>query len=115
MKYAYTSVFSEKDGKVYARVPDLAGCITTGDDLADAIEEMEDALAGWLCVAEDEVFEVPAPSEQRNVPHEGSDILSVIKADTSLSLSATRSTSSRLCATARSRGSRAPSPSGVPR
>lgn len=46
MKYAYTAVFTKKDDKVYARVPDLAGCITTGEDLADAIEEMEDALSG---------------------------------------------------------------------
>ena len=31
MKYIYTAVFSiGDDGKVYARVPDLPGCISTG-------------------------------------------------------------------------------------
>ena len=47
MKYTYTAVFAEKDGKVYARVPDLNGYITTGKDLSDAIEQMADAMAAW--------------------------------------------------------------------
>lgn len=41
----YTAIFTEKGGKVYARVPDLNGCITTGKDLSDAIEQMTDAMA----------------------------------------------------------------------
>lgn len=50
MKYTYTAVFTEDGGKVYARVPDLDGCITTGKDLADAVDQMSDAMAAWLCL-----------------------------------------------------------------
>ena len=47
MKYTYTAVFTNKNGKIYARIPDLNGCITTGSDLVDAIEQMEDAMSAW--------------------------------------------------------------------
>ncbi|MGO5338151.1 type II toxin-antitoxin system HicB family antitoxin, partial [Bilifractor sp. LCP19S3_H10] len=55
MKYIYTAVFmSSDDGtKFFARVPDLPGCITTGNSLSDAIDQITDAASGWLVVAED--------------------------------------------------------------
>ena len=48
MKYTYTAVFTPtEDGtEFYARVPDLPGCITTGDDLDDAIDQITDAASG---------------------------------------------------------------------
>ena len=82
MKYAYTAVFTEKDGTVYVRVPDLNGCITTGKDLQDAIEQIEDAMAAWLCVAEDEQFEIAKATPQQQITHKKNDILSIIRADT---------------------------------
>ena len=82
MKYAYTAVFTEKDGTVYVRVPDLNGCITTGKDLQDAIEQIEDAMAAWLCVAEDERFEIKKATPQQQIVHKKNDILSIIRADT---------------------------------
>lgn len=83
MKYIYTAVFSAgEDGTVYARVPDLPGCITTGRDLQDAIEQITDAASGWLVVAEDEGLEIAAPTPQRDVPREASDALSLIRIDT---------------------------------
>ena len=82
MKYTYTAVFTEKNKKVYARVPDLDGCITTGKDLIDAIEQMADAMAAWLCNAEDENLPIPAPTPQLKIAHNNGDILSIIKADT---------------------------------
>ena len=75
MKYAYTAIFTEKDGTVYARVPDLKGCITTGKDLQDAIEQIEDAMAAWLCVAEDEQFEITKATPQQQITHKKNDIL----------------------------------------
>ena len=81
MKYAYTAIFTEKDGTVYARVPDLKGCITTGKDLQDAIEQI-DAMAAWLCVAEDEQFEIAKATPQQQITHKKNDILSIIRADT---------------------------------
>lgn len=72
MKYIYTATFEpNEDGtKYYCRVPDLPGCITTGDSIDDAIEMITDAASGWLVVAEDEGNEIPVPTPQHklNIP-----------------------------------------------
>ena len=36
------------NGTVYVCVPDLKGCMTTGRDLQDAIEQIENAIATWI-------------------------------------------------------------------
>lgn len=84
MKYIYTATFSpnEDHTKFFARVPDLPGCITTGDSLQDAIEQITDAASGWLVVAEDEGLEISPPTPQPNVPTEKGDFLSLIQIDT---------------------------------
>ena len=84
MKYTYTAVFTPtQDGKeLYARVPDLPGCVTTGDNIEDAIEQITDAAGGWLVVAEDQGLAVPAPTPQAHIPHESWDTLSLIRVDT---------------------------------
>ncbi len=64
MKYMYTATFKEKKGKVYARIPDLKGCISTGKNYEDAIEQITDAACGWLVVAEDEGMVIPEPTPQ---------------------------------------------------
>ncbi|MBR5966242.1 MAG: type II toxin-antitoxin system HicB family antitoxin [Treponema sp.] len=82
MKYVYSATFKEEDGKVYARTPDLDGCVTTGKDWADAIEQMSDAMAAWLCVAEDQGLPIPAPTPQHKIALEPGQVISIIKADT---------------------------------
>ena len=82
MRYTFTAVFREDGGKVYARVPDLDGCITTGRDYADALEEMEDAMAAWLCTAEDEELVIPQPTPQGKIARDGNAVISLVSADT---------------------------------
>lgn len=82
MRYTYTAIFKEKDGKFYARVPDLSGCITTGKTLSDAIDQMVDAMSAWLCVAEDEGMPIPVPTPQAKISYASDEELSLINADT---------------------------------
>ncbi|MBR7063793.1 MAG: type II toxin-antitoxin system HicB family antitoxin [Treponema sp.] len=82
MIYTYTAVFTKKGNKIYARVPDLDGCITTGKNLSDAIDQMSDAMAAWLCVAEDEGLDIPTPTPQSKITYKKNDTFSLIKADT---------------------------------
>ena len=82
MRYVFTATFKVDGNKVYARVPDLPGCITTGKDLPDAISQITDAASGWLCVAEDEDLPVSAPTPQAEIVHDPEDILSLIQVDT---------------------------------
>ena len=83
MKYIYTAIFhTEKNGKVYARVPDLPGCITTGKNLNDAIEQITDAASGWLVVAEDENMEIKQPTAQEKKKKKKGESCSLIRIDT---------------------------------
>jgi predicted RNase H-like HicB family nuclease len=84
MKYIYSAVLTpDEDGaKYYARVPDLPGCVTTGRDLRDAIDQITDAASGWLVVAEDEGLDIPAATPQGDLPHDQGAIFSVVQVDT---------------------------------
>jgi len=82
MKYIYSATFTIDNDKVYARVPDLPGCITTGKDLEDAIEQITDAASIWLVSAEDDNEDIPSASEQSALEHEDGSIYSLIQIDT---------------------------------
>ena len=84
MKYIYTALFTpfEDSSGYYARVPDLPGRITTGNSLADAIDQITDAMSAWLVVAEDEGDEIAPPTPQEELSAESDAIFSLISADT---------------------------------
>ncbi len=84
MKYIYTAVFTPaEDGTAYyARVPDLPGCITTGFDLEDAIDQITDAMSACLCAAEDLGMPIAPPTPQSQVEHGPDAICTLIRADT---------------------------------
>jgi predicted RNase H-like HicB family nuclease len=84
MKYIYTAIFTPiEDGSgYYAKVPDLSGCITTGKDISDAIEQITDAMNAWLVVAEDEGLDISKPTPQNKLKFDSSSSCSLISADT---------------------------------
>lgn len=84
MKYTYTAVFTPtEDGtEFYACVPDLPGCVTTGDNIEDAIEQITDAASAWLVVAEDQSLDIAPPTPQAEIPHKEGTSLSLICVDT---------------------------------
>ncbi len=84
MKYIYTATFApnENGTKYYCRVPDLPGCITSGNSIDDAIEMITDAASGWLVVAEDEGNEIPTPTPQHKLDIPENAICSIIRIDT---------------------------------
>ena len=80
MKYVYPAVFT-KEKKGYAVIfPDLEGCYTCGDDLEDAIEMAEDALALALYRYEKENKEIPVSSGKYDLGK--NDFLNYIRCDT---------------------------------
>ena len=84
MKYIYTALFTPiEDGSgYYAKVPDLPGCITTGNSLSDAIDQITDAMSAWLVVAEDEGEPIAPLSPQEKLSVDAGTICSLISADT---------------------------------
>ena len=82
MKYIYSALFEVEPDKVYARVPDLPGCITTGKNLEDAIDQITDAASIWLVSAEDDGEEIPAATAQDSMERKGGQQYSLIQIDT---------------------------------
>lgn len=63
MKYAYPAIFTPaKEGGYDVKVPDLPGCRTCGDNLAEAIFMAEDAVSMWLWDAENKNEPIPPVS-----------------------------------------------------
>ena len=63
MKYAYPAIFTPmEEGAFDVKIPDLPGCRTFGQDLAEAIFMAEDAASMWLWDAENKREPVPAPT-----------------------------------------------------
>ena len=82
MLYRYIAVISEAEGVFYAKVPDIVGCITTANNLQEAIMLITDALNLALTVLEDENITPNQPTIQSEIQHNPCDILTVIQADT---------------------------------
>ena len=83
MKYNYTAVIAESNGKFYAKVPDINACITTGKSFDEVVSLITDALNGCLTVLEDQGIVPPVPTPQSRIHHDPADILAPIHADTS--------------------------------
>ena len=61
-KYVYPAVFTKEKKGYSVDFPDLPGCYTCGDDLADAIYMAEDVLAFTLYSMDKRGEVVPDPS-----------------------------------------------------
>lgn len=59
------------DGGYVIKVPDVKGCVTTGEDLREALENINDALTGCICVLEDANAPIPEPSTPESIAAEG--------------------------------------------
>nr|DAG66569.1 MAG TPA: hypothetical protein [Caudoviricetes sp.] len=73
MKLVYEAIFTpfEKGDGFTVEVPDLPGCVTEGDTLAEAIEMGQDAASGWILTELEDGNDYPKPSDHVIVP-EGS-------------------------------------------
>lgn len=84
MKSVYAAILTPiPDSAGYAaRVPDVNGCITTGNDINDTLENIKDALAACLCTLEDYDRPIPAPSAPESIQCEAGSILALVDIDT---------------------------------
>ncbi|MEG0370181.1 MAG: type II toxin-antitoxin system HicB family antitoxin [Hungatella sp.] len=65
MKLVYPAIFTpyeDHTGGYVVEFPDLPGCVTGGDDMAEAIFMAEDAASGWVLTELEEGNEVPGAS-----------------------------------------------------
>lgn len=82
MKAIYPAIFEKlSSGGFGVRFPDLPGCVTTGNDLADALNMGEDAANLWVCGNEDMGQPIPAPSSPEDIPLEPGFFCTLIQVD----------------------------------
>ena len=83
MKLLYPAYFypcEEKEGYTVV-VPDLPGCVSEGNSLADAILMGTDAASGWLLDELEEGRELPKATDIKNVHPEEGGIVSLLVID----------------------------------
>ena len=80
MKYVYPAIFEDDDDKIGVSVPDIPGCFTFGDDMAEALLMAEDAIAMMLVQYENDGQSVPVASSISDIKTDG--IVSLVLADT---------------------------------
>ena len=85
MKYVYSAIFSDKEGKFLVSVPDLPGLHTFGNSMADALYMAQDAIEMWLWDAENKGEAIPQASSLKKIAKmckSTDQVVSLIAADT---------------------------------
>ncbi len=67
MKTAYPAIVHDDTGSFWVEFPDLEGCYSEGETMADAIFNASDALGGYLCSLMDRGIEAPAASAVEDI------------------------------------------------
>ena len=67
MKIAYPAIIHEEEGAFWVEFPDLEGCFSDGDSVADAISNASDALGGYVCSLMDSDLPVPGASDIKEI------------------------------------------------
>lgn len=85
MRLAYPACFypcENKPGAYTVIVPDLPGCVTEGDTLADAVKMGEDAASGWILDELEDGKQIPRSSNFKDITLESPDgLVSILALD----------------------------------
>ena len=83
MKLTYPACFykDEETGAYAVEVPDLPGCATGGDTLADAILMGIDAASGWVLTELEEGRPIPSSSHIESIHPESNGFVSMLVLD----------------------------------
>lgn len=84
MKLVYPAVFTpyeDGSGGYAVEFPDLPGCVTGGDDMAEAVFMAEDAASGWVLTELEDGKAAPKATEIRDVAHGADQFVSLIALD----------------------------------
>lgn len=83
MKLVYPALFTPwEDGQGYTvEFPDLPGCVTEGETLAEAVQMAEDAASGWLLGEMEDGNVIPAASAPTDIRPTDGEFVSVVALD----------------------------------
>lgn len=83
MRLVYPALFEpwENGTGFTVTVPDLPGCVTEGENLADAISMAQDAASGWALDELEDGRPIPKPSAMHDIHPEGNAFVSLLSLD----------------------------------
>lgn len=84
MKLVYPAVFTPYEdgtGGYVVEFPDLPGCVTGGDDMAEALFMAEDAASGWVLIELEDGKRAPKATELQKVKTEDGQFVSLVALD----------------------------------
>ena len=81
-KYAFPAVFTPEEEGYSIVFPDLEGCYACGDNMEDALEMAEDALALVLYGYEKDGRVIPSPSEYTKIHLREGEFVNYVVCDT---------------------------------
>ena len=82
MKLVYPAVFEAcEEGGYSISFPDLPGCFTEGDDLAEALYMAEDAASGWILGEMENGEEIPKASRREDIECDEGSFVNLIALD----------------------------------
>lgn len=70
MKTAYPAIIHNDNDEYWVEFPDLEGCFSDGETLADAASNASEALGMYLCSLMERNLDIPRPSDIRDVSSE---------------------------------------------
>lgn len=70
MKTAYPAIIHNENDEYWVEFPDLEGCFSDGETLADAASNASEALGMYLCSLMERNLDIPRPSDIRDVSSE---------------------------------------------
>lgn len=84
MKLVYPAVFTpyeDESGGYAVEFPDLPGCVTGGDNMAEAIFMAEDAASGWVLTELEDGRQAPKASEFADITTESGQFVNMVALD----------------------------------
>lgn len=67
MLFIYPAIFHKENDSYWVEFPDLEGCHTFGDTLAETMESAQEALSGYLLTALEENKQLAKPCELSSI------------------------------------------------
>lgn len=82
-KYVYPAIFTpEENGAYSVRFPDIKGCFTEGENLADALEMAQDALCLMIYDKEEKGENIAPASNISDIAVKAGEVVSLVCCDT---------------------------------
>ncbi len=81
MKLIYPAIFHEDADGIWAEFPDLSGCQTFGDSIAEVLNDAKEALEGYCITLLEEKKKLPAASDIKKIEPGKNAFVSLVETD----------------------------------